>query len=203
MVLKSFWILPGVLFGPSIQLQDKLLSVGCQELYRGVPKLLEVKEDLEIPGFFHGIAAGRNKVQIIWREAHGSHARCAIELCAVFLLAPSAPWPCIPCIVSGERGAGEQLLLSPWKSSWICCCTWKGQRDTSEQKDNTWTAGCGLPSCSRAVCWLSHSPDCWKLQVEGSTACIAGMAARGVRNPIASVCWSFLFTPVGLTSFRG
>jgi len=52
MVLKSFCILPGVLFGPSVQLQEKLLSVGCQELYRGVPRLLEIKEDLEIPGFF-------------------------------------------------------------------------------------------------------------------------------------------------------
>lgn len=157
MVCKSFCILPGVLSGPSVQLQEKLLSVGCQVLHRGVPPLLEVKRIQRYLAFFHGTVAGRNKVQIIWHEAHGSHTRCAIEVCAVFLLAPLAPWPCIPCIVNRECRAGEQLLLSPWKSSWICYCTWKGQRDTSEQKDNTWTAGSGLPSCSRAVCWLSRT----------------------------------------------
>lgn len=204
MVCKSFCILPGVLSGPSVQLQEKLLSVGCQVLHRGVPPLLEIKRIRRYLAFFHGTVAGRNKVQIIWHEAHGSHTRCAIEVCAVFLLAPLAPWPCIPCIVSRECRAGEQLLLSPWKSSWICYCTWKGAKGhiwAERQHMDGWQRAALLQqSCLLAA---SHSLSCWKLQVEGSTACIAGMVVRGVRNPIASVCWSFLFTPLWLTSFRG
>lgn len=94
------------------------------------------------------------------------------------------------------RGWGT---AEPWKSCWIWFSTWKEQRALLSRTRSKWVIGDEAApvelGCSLA---FSH-----RLAMQAPGSCrwrevlphIAGMSLGGVRNPIVSVCWSYLFAP--------